>query len=301
MFLWYENLSVPKRLTVRPIDHSGADQSGPDLDYAAEALRWFDHWLKGIDNGIMNELPLHYFAMGSPHHEAWKAALRWPIAEAEATDLFFAPGAGEAAREGSLMPTEPEGTNDAADEVIVDYSTTTGKKSRWTAVNWKREYPDMRENDEKGISYTTSPLPEDLCVTGSPFARVWLSTKATELDLFIYLEEVDPKGESTYVTEGELRVTHRRLGEAPYSNFGLPFHTHYRADLEPIPAGVPIFAELALLPTSYLFTKGNRIRVAITFADVDNFETVAISPKPRVSILRYAGHQSLIRLPLATK
>ena len=301
MFLWYENLSVPKRLTVRPIDHSGADQSGPDLDYAAEALRWFDHWLKGVDNGIMNELPLHYFAMGSPRHEAWKAASRWPIAEAKMTDFFVAPNAGGSVREGSLATTEPEGTDDAADEVIVDYSTTTGKKSRWTAVNWEREYPDMRGNDEKGLSYTTSPLLEDTRVTGIPFARIWMSTDATELDLFVYLEEVDPKGGSTYVTEGKLRVAHRKLGEAPYSNFGLPFHTHYRADLEPIPAGVPIFADLALLPTSYLFTKGNRIRVAITFADADNFETLVISPKPRVSILRDGGHQSLIKLPLATK
>ena len=68
-FLLFGNLTVPKRLTVRPIDHSGADDNGADLDYAAEAHRWFDHWLKGIDNGIMAEPPLHYYVMGAPKEQ----------------------------------------------------------------------------------------------------------------------------------------------------------------------------------------------------------------------------------------
>ncbi len=55
MFYWYNNLSVPKRLTVRPTDHSQVSANLSDLNYSNEALRWFDYWLKGIDNGIMDE------------------------------------------------------------------------------------------------------------------------------------------------------------------------------------------------------------------------------------------------------
>ena len=55
MFHWYNNLSVPKRLTVRPTDHSQVSANLSDLNYGTEALRWLDYWLKGIDNGIMDE------------------------------------------------------------------------------------------------------------------------------------------------------------------------------------------------------------------------------------------------------
>lgn len=65
MFFWYDNLTVPKRLTVRPLDHSGIDANGSDLDYGAEAQRWFDYWLKGIHNGIMDEPTIHYYLMGT--------------------------------------------------------------------------------------------------------------------------------------------------------------------------------------------------------------------------------------------
>jgi putative CocE/NonD family hydrolase len=58
-FMIYTNLSGPKRLLVRPTDHSNIEAPGSDVDYGAEAHRWFDYWLKGIDNGIMDEPPIH--------------------------------------------------------------------------------------------------------------------------------------------------------------------------------------------------------------------------------------------------
>ncbi len=72
MFLWYANLTVPRRLLVRPADHSEVEKNQFDLDFGAEAHRWFDYWLKGIDNGIMNEPPIHYYLMGAVKKEAWR-------------------------------------------------------------------------------------------------------------------------------------------------------------------------------------------------------------------------------------
>jgi putative CocE/NonD family hydrolase len=63
VFLWYCNLTVPKRLLARPLDHSQVDSNQFDLDYAAEMHRWFDYWLKGIDNGIMKEPSVRYYVM----------------------------------------------------------------------------------------------------------------------------------------------------------------------------------------------------------------------------------------------
>jgi uncharacterized protein len=61
-------------LTVRPVDHTGINKNGSDLEFGAEALRWFDYWLKGIKNGIMDESPIHYYRMGVSKEEAWQTA-----------------------------------------------------------------------------------------------------------------------------------------------------------------------------------------------------------------------------------
>jgi putative CocE/NonD family hydrolase len=282
MFLWYENLKVPRRLVARPIDHSGADRSGPDLDYAAEALRWFDYWLKGIDNGIMDEAPIHYREMEGRGGGRWRESEAWPAPGTKELELFLAPSAAEP-HGGALAAEAPRGAENCL-ERQVDYSATTGARSRWTAVNWKREYPDMGPNDAKGFAFTTEPLREDLVLRGEAVARIWISSGAPDLDLFVYLEEIDSRGRSSYVTEGELRLSHRRTSEPPYANFDLPFHSHHRSELEPLPPDLPVLAELAFLPTAYRFGKGKRLRLALTFADADNFETPVLEPRPRAKI-----------------
>jgi putative CocE/NonD family hydrolase len=158
----------------------------------------------------------------------------------------------------------------------------------------------MRRNDEKALTYTTLPLETDAEVTGHPVVHLWLVTGAPDLDVFVYLEEVDGKGNSTYITEGNLRASHRALSTAPYDNLGLPHHRHYESDLEPIPAGEPFELIFDLLSTSYLFRAGNRIRVTIAFADADNFDTPILDPAPEVRLLRDAPHASLIELPIVS-
>jgi putative CocE/NonD family hydrolase len=288
MLMLYANLSAPKRLMVRPMDHSSIEKNQFDLDYGAEAHRWFDYWLKGINNGIMDEPPIHYYLLGSPTKEAWKTADAWPLKKVERKNFYF----------GSALHAEPPSTSETLDAYRADYSTTTGTLSRWTAVNWSHKYPDMRSNDAKALTYTTGPLESPVQVIGHPVVHVWLRSDAPDLDLFVYLEDVDEDGNSTYVTEGNLRASHRALGKATFENLGLPWHNHFQAELEPIPSGQPVELVFDLLPTAYLFPKGRRIRLAITFADADNFDTPVTDPAPVVHLLRHKNHPSFIDLPL---
>jgi hypothetical protein len=300
MFLWYASLTVPRRLLVRPADHSEVEKNQFDLDFNAEAHRWFDHWLKGIDNGIMNEPPISYYVMGTSKKDAWRTTNQWPLLNQKPTRFYFGEGkTGSVAstNDGFLRP-EPPGQKDAADAYTVDYSTTSGKYSRWYAVNWSRKYPDMRSNDQKALTYTTSPLERDVEVTGHPIVDLWLMTDAPDLDAFVYLEEVDASGKSTYITEGNLRSSHRKLSKAPYNNLGLPYHSHYESDLMPIPAREPIKLVFNLLSTSYRFHKGSRLRITVAFADADNFETPVINPAPKLHLLRDMNYPSSIQLPM---
>jgi putative CocE/NonD family hydrolase len=288
MFQLYSNLSVPKRLLVRPLDHSGIEKKHPDLDFGVEAHRWFDYWLKGIHNGIMDEPPLHYYLLGASAKEAWRSADSWPVKNVGKKNFYFGP---------TLQPETPSAFG-TFDTYRLDYSTTTGNLSRWTAVNWGHKYPNMRSNDAKALTCTTVPLDSPVQVIGHPVVHIWLRTDAPDLDLFVYLEEVDDEGNSTYVTEGNLRASHRALGRASFENLGLPWHNHFKSELQAIPAGEPMELVFDLLPTAYQFSKGRRIRVTAAFADADNFDTPAIDPVPVVHLLREKNHPSFIELPL---
>jgi putative CocE/NonD family hydrolase len=299
MFLWYANLTLPKRLLVRPVDHSEVEDNQFDLDYGAEAHRWFDYWLKGIDNGIMNEPSIYYYVMGGAKKDAWKTSNQWPLPNQKPTRFYFGEGkTGSVAstNDGFLRP-EPPAQKDTADAYMVDYSTTSGKYSRWYAVNWPRNYPNMQVNDQKALTYTTPHLESDMKITGHPVVHLWFVAEAPDLDFFVYLEAVDGKN-STYITEGNLRASHRTLSEAPFNNLGLSYHRHYQSDLALIPPGKPVELVFNLQPTSYLFRAGHCIRITVTCADADNFETPALDPVPEIRLLRDTAHPSFVELPI---
>ncbi len=300
VFLLYNNLTVPRRLVVRPLDHSEISDDQFDLDLGSEAHRWFDYWLKGIDNGIMDEPPIHYYLMGASGEDAWQTSNQWPPADQVLTRFYFAGGetGSVASANDGFLRIEPPASHDAYDAYTVDYSTASGSEGRWRAINWGRDYPDMRANDAKALTYSTPPLEADVEVSGHPAVRLWLTTGAPDLDLFVYLEEVDRGGRSTYITEGTLRASHRALGEAPFDNLGLPYHRYYETEQAPIPAGEPVELVFDLLPNSYQFREGNRIRITVAFADADNFDTPVLDPPPQVRLLRDVDHASSIDLPI---
>jgi putative CocE/NonD family hydrolase len=302
-FLIYNNLTVPKRLLVRPTDHAGIEAPGSDIDYGAEAHRWFDYWLKGIDNGIMDEPPIHYYLQGADKGQEWQSTDVWPLKDQAMTRYYFGPG--DTARKASInngtfdlsLPTDPQ----AFDAYTVDYSTTTGPTPLWTGLAMPHKYPNMRSNDAKALTYTTPPLETAITVVGHPIVHIWLSTDVPDLDAFVYLEEVDGDGNATYITEGVLRASHRTLSLAPFDNFGLPWHDHFQSGLQPIPNGEPFELVFDLRPTAWNFSPGKQIRITIAFADAGNFDTPILDPAPTLQVLRDMNHPTYVELPIVVQ
>src|SRR4051794_17781732 len=81
----FNNLDNPRRITIGPWTHTQSDR----LDFGAEHLRWWDYWLKGIDNGIMKEDPVHYFVIGAPEATAWRSAKAWPLPNERRTKYWL--------------------------------------------------------------------------------------------------------------------------------------------------------------------------------------------------------------------
>jgi len=302
-FLMYRNFTVPKKIVMGAWSHSPKDPEIAKEEFglvAVEQLRWFDYWLKGIDNGIMDEPSIRYHAMKGIKKNQWRTSGEWPIPEAVATPYYFHPGPSTSVRsinDGLLAAAPPE--DSGQDEYTVDYTTTSGQSTRWdNAVGGGFGYGDMSGNDRKGLTYTTEPLVADLEVTGHPTVTLWASSTAADADFFAFLEEVDAEGVSHYVAEGTLRASHRALHDPPYDNLGLPYHRSYEEDVKNLTPGETVELTFDLQPTSNIFDNGHRIRLTLTCADKDNAATPALSPAPLVTVHRGSTRASFITLPV---
>jgi len=128
--------------------------------------------------------------------------------------------------------------------------------------------------------------------------HLWVSSTAQDGDFFVYLEVVVSRGYSHYITEGKLRASHRALHQPPYENMGLPWHRSHEEDVVPLPQGQPVELVFAMQPAATVFDAGHRIRVTVTGADADTFETPQLDPPPTITIYRDADHASYVELPV---
>ncbi|MEX2491707.1 MAG: CocE/NonD family hydrolase [Nitrospirales bacterium] len=285
------------KLILGPWDHGGKRQISPyaigpaQFDHAQELIRFFNPHLKNNTPGPRQEAPIQYYTMGA---ERWNTSTHWPPPSTP-TPLYF--------HTNDLLSGEPSDAPSPPDRYHVDPTTGTGPHSRWNTlvgISLKNPYPDRKEQDKKLVTYTSNPLPEDLEVTGHPVATVYLSANTTDTTLFVYLEDVTPEGQIHYVTEGELRALHRKWQPAETttdSMLAIPNRTYRRADAAPLIPGEVVPLTLDLLPVSYQFQKGHRIRVALAGADKDHFQQLD-GPAPTWEIWHTPDRPSHIELPV---
>ena len=196
-------------------------------------------------------------------------------------------------------PDSPE----AFDTYLVDLTAGTGLRSRWVSLANTEgapiEYTRRGEEDEKLLHYTSHPLKEDIEVTGHPIVTLYVSSTADDGNFIAYLEDVDPEGNVTYVTEGQLRALHRKLSDEqpPYPHV-VPYRTFKHKDTMPLVPGETAELIFDLLPTSYLYRKGHSIRVAIAGADKDHFALMKTEPTPTLKFHRNSVWASAIELPV---
>ncbi len=284
------------RLVLGPWNHGGGAYYSPSLGarpssfpHTAELLRFFDYHLRGIETGIAGEPVVHYYTMGE---ERWKTAGAWPVPGSVSRSWYFAAG-------NELIGTAPRGGG-GMDAYRVDTTARTGTRSRWNTLvgGGPVAYPDRSAEDGKLLTYTSAPLAQDVEVTGHPIVTLFVRSTAPDGAFFVYLEEVDDSGHVRYVTEGALRAVHRkRNGDAPPYAGMIPHRTYRRRDAMPLVPGEIAELTFDLHPTSWLFRKGRRIRVAIAGADIDHFAAIPSVP-PTLQLLRDREHASRIDLPV---
>ena len=274
----YSNLHNRSKLLIGPWMHC----LNQGFDLVTERLRFFDYWLKDIDNGIMSEQPIEYYTTGAPAGSEWQTTDQWPLRSERPTDFYFEAGK-------SLGEKKPaEGT----DSFQVNYDL--GKELPTVTSIYSPPGPQ----DEKGITYTTPPLASAMELTGHPIVHLWMASTATDDHVFAYLEDVDADGKAAIVTDGRLRASLRKLDTAPYKLLGLPYHRSFVEDAQPLAPGQPAELVFDMLPLSQVFAAGHRIRLTITGADPREKDRPETTPPPTITIFHDAMHASFVTLPV---
>jgi len=288
-------------------DHFGVDPDG----LATERLRFFDRYLKGIDNGIDREPPVLIYNM---HGDGWRQESEWPLARQRIRTLHLARG--DRLSESAGEP----GADEYRVNLAHDRRYGSNLSSRWMGLGHTPpdEVPDMTDRDADSLIYTSAALEEDTEVTGHPIARLWVSSTAEDGDFFVFLEDVDGRGRSLMVTEGQLRAGWADL----YDNDGetdtgievlpeLPWHGYEQAQWQQgiLADGNVVELVIDLLPTSWTFKAGHRIRLAVTGANWPDFAlNPTLSPAndpaapdnivPTILLHRGGERASVLELPV---
>jgi uncharacterized protein len=283
------------RTIIGPWTHGGQEESrsgerdfGPTaaIDYDELILRWMDHYLRGIDNGIEREKPVRLFVMGD---NIWRDEDAWPIARAREQPFYLA----------SKTPDSQTGRLENASGKSAKPDSTFLSDPAHPVTDPFTEYGahDYRSfvGREDVLLFDTEPLAADTEVTGPIRAEIYLSADVPDLDLWVRLLDVAPDGTAHNLMSPGLDVL-----RASYRNG--------RVTPEPLKPNSPVRLTLDRMLTSNTFLAGHRIRVQISGVFFPHFsrnlqtgESEITSSATRVAHVRIfhdAEHPSRIVLPI---
>lgn len=263
----------------------------PGFDFTGEVRRYFDHYLKGVDNGIEREPRATYWVEGLEGKGGYVRSRSLPGEGVKPVSWFLAGG-----RSGSARSVN--------DGVLASAPADRGT-DRFT-VRYDLPDPDYfafwaRPMDDKGLSYTSAPLARAMKLVGYPVVRLKVSADKPDANVFVYLDEVAADGKVEVVSFGRLALSHRKLATAPYNTLGLPWHSGLRRDVAPLPVGQQADLAIDLTPVSRIVPAGARLRVTIAGADPRqrNLKQIMQTPAPVIAVERGGRGTSWIDLPVA--
>jgi len=277
---------------VHGVDNTAKTRSGERefsptaaIDFDEVVLRWMDHYLKGMDNGVDREKPVRYFVMG---RNQWRDADQWPPTARE-TSAFLAP-ASDGSSTGRLQTT-PFDNQDSFSEFVSDPSNPVVNMYDSSGAHDYRKLANRADV----LTFDSALLQEDTEITGPITARIFVSCDCRDFDLWSRLLDVSPDGTAINLMSpglDVLRASYRDLSRG-------------RQLLSP---GTIYELTLQNLITSNVFLQGHRIRLQISASFTPNFSRNLQSGKSEVNsnemkkahirVVHDAKHLSQVVLPL---
>lgn len=250
---YYANLRSPKRA----IFLGPAPPDRPLRALRQEMLRWFDHWLKHLDTGMMDEPPVKYWLMGA---NRWICEKDWPPAHIRWTKLYL-----------------------HSWERLLPSPHLPGSNDEFVPADSFLQMPPTQTNKISGLRYLTEPLGADVEVTGPMSLTLYAEIDQSDTNWIIVLKDVGPdefvhsarEGEREFdsdlpereVSRGWLKASNRAL-DPQRSLPGRPWHILTRDARQDVVPGEINEYVIEIMPTANLFRKGHRISVEITSLDL---------------------------------
>src|ERR1700736_1244452 len=276
-----ENAPGPRKGLIGPWGHIYPHQGspGPAIGFLPEAVRWWDRWLKGIDNGIMEEPRLRLWMQEAveprasySHREGrWLASPTWPAPGVTVRRFWLS--------ETELVPAEggdpPSATRrDWRGTLLVGNAAGT-----WCPWGGATDFPtDQRSEDGLSLTFSSAPLEERVEILGSPVFHAGLASDKAMAMVAVRLCDVWPDGRSTLITLGLPNHTHRQSHEHPSA-------------LEP---GCRYQVRVPMNSISYAVPAGHRLRLALS---PDYWPWAWPSPEP-VTLSVFSGEGTLLEMPV---
>lgn len=297
----YQGVKGARRMVVGPWGHGPTRKYG-DLDFGPEAevdsqtveLHWYDHWLKGMDNGLDKEPPVKLYTMGV---NRWRGESRYPLERTEYRKLYFhSPGKPNSVRGDGRLAWEPP----AGDAPPARYQYDPENPAPSIGGNNCCGAPtpagpvDQRpvETRHDVLVYTSDYLERPVDVTGPVKVVLQAASDAPDTDFVARLVDVYPDGKAYNMAEGLLRARYRESLSRP----------------RPLEPGRVYEMTIDLVGTSVVFQPGHRIRVSVTSSHFPQFdrnpntgEPFGQSARVRVanqSVYATPAHPSHIVLPV---
>jgi predicted acyl esterase len=250
---YYERISAPKKLLFAGPAHL----ERPFHTLHGEILRWHDHWLKGIDTGVMNEPAVQYWVMGA---NEWRSGSDWPLPETQWTKFYL--------NSWERLTVAPFTPASADDELPPDAFV---------------QMPPSQTNVVQKLRYLSEPLPADVLVVGPAVLNLFAEIDQDDTNWIIVLKDIGPDVSVRTVREGErelpnnlfereltrgwLKASHRAI-DPVRSKPWRPWHPLTReAQTKVVPGEINEYA-IEVLATANLFRRGHRICVEIASADM---------------------------------
>lgn len=202
---WGHRVNTSRRL--------GDVDFGPEalIDFDEVQLRWFDHWLKGVDNGVESESKVRIFVMGE---NRWRSENEWPVGRTRTVEYFLHSGgrANSLFGDGRLEPSPPE--DEPADTFRYDPENAVPfiTEPNFSQVGGPDDYRPVERRDDV-LVYSTAPLTEPLEVCGPLTVRLHAASSARDTDWTAKVLDVHPDGFAQRLNDGIVRARFRRSTE----------------------------------------------------------------------------------------
>jgi uncharacterized protein len=250
---YFANIAAPKKLMFTGPAHL----ERPFHSFHHEILKWYDHWLKGIDTGVMREAPVKFWVMGE---NKWREAADWPLPETEWTKLYL--------RNWERLTPEP---------------FTPASVDQFTPPDAFVQMPPSQTTVIQKLRYLSEPLAHDTLIAGPAVLNLFAAIDQDDTNWIVVIKDVGPDVSVMTVREGErelpknlperevtrgwLKASHRAL-DPKRSKPWKPWHPLTRAARKPVVPGEITEYAIEIMATANLFRQGHRICLEITSLDL---------------------------------